>query len=55
MDLTRLFDCRLMQPPNTSFEFTVHALPWPLTCRAESEEEMRAWVQTLENLCDIVS
>jgi len=43
------------EAPNTSWEFTVHALPWPLTCRAESEEEMRAWVQTLQNLCDIVS
>jgi hypothetical protein len=38
---------------NPHFEFTVHAMPYPLICRAESELEMRAWVDTLNALPDV--
>ena len=38
---------------NPQFEFTVHAMPYPLVCRAESEAEMNAWVDTLNSLPDI--
>lgn len=38
---------------NSEFQFTVHAMPHPLVCRAESKEEMDSWVNTLNSLADI--
>ena len=38
---------------NPNFEFTVHAMPYPLICRAESALEMNAWVDTLNSLPDV--
>mmetsp|Transcript_23147 Transcript_23147/g.33921 ORF Transcript_23147/g.33921 Transcript_23147/m.33921 type:complete len:260 (-) Transcript_23147:257-1036(-) len=38
---------------NPHNEFTVHAMPYPLVCRAENEVEMKAWVDTLNSLADI--
>jgi hypothetical protein len=38
---------------NPEFQFTVHAMPHPLVCRAESREEMDSWVHTLNSLADV--
>ena len=38
---------------NADFQFTVHAMPHPLVRRAESKEEMDAWVCTLNALADV--
>lgn len=38
---------------NTDFQFTVHAMPHPLVCRAESKEDMESWVNTLNSLADV--
>lgn len=34
--------------PNSLFEFNIFAVPFPLTCRAESAAEMQSWVDTLK-------
>lgn len=38
--------------PNPHFEFTVQAMPYSFTCRAETESEMNSWVDTLASLPD---
>jgi hypothetical protein len=40
------------EEPNTNFEFTIHAMPYSLTCRAESLLELNSWVNTLSCLPD---
>jgi hypothetical protein len=35
---------------NLEFEFTIHALPLSLTCRAENELEMQSWIDTINSL-----
>lgn len=39
---------------NLSNEFTIHSLPFPLTCTAESREEMASWVETLRQFPDMI-
>ena len=34
-------------------QFTVHAMPHPLVCRADTKEEMDSWVSTLNSLADL--
>lgn len=37
----------------STFQFTVHAMPHPLVCRADTQEELDSWVQTLNSLADV--
>lgn len=41
------------EEPNSHFEFTIHAMPYALTCRAESLVELNSWINTLSSLPDI--
>ena len=36
------------EAPNLLFEFTVYTIPFPFTCRADSEAEMNSWIETLK-------
>ena len=36
------------------FTFTIHALPFPLTCRADTEDEMMSWVEVLRQYPDMI-
>lgn len=38
---------------NPNNQFTVHAMPHPLVCRADTKEEMQSWVETLNGLADL--
>lgn len=35
------------EAPNAQHEFTVYTIPFPLTCRTDSEVEMSSWIETL--------
>ena len=36
------------EPPNPNLEFNVFAVPFPLSCRAETSAELISWVETLK-------
>lgn len=37
--------------PNTTHEFTVYTIPFPFTCRADTEIEMKSWIATMKFAC----
>lgn len=48
------FFCVPTDGANPQFEFTIHAMPYSFTCRAESAAEMNSWVETLSSMAEIV-
>ena len=35
------------------FEFTLYALPYEFTCRADSQTELQEWIETLQQLPEL--
>ena len=42
-----IFFASVLEGDNAELQFTIHALPKSLTCRADTEEEMYQWVETI--------
>lgn len=42
-----IFFATVLEGDNPDHQFTIHALPKSLTCRADSHEEMLQWVETI--------